>query len=206
MNLDKPLEIVIAEEECTASTKSTTILETVTLMNQWATANSISSNYYKTRKRRRLKLYLYAGRQRAYANLVNRIRSFWGGNAILFLGDWSDGNFMKGFMSTPGKQIRRILHKKFKVFMVDEFRTSLLHNQTLQPAEGKLRIIGRNNIPRQLHSVLTRYNEHTDLTHPGETQRTLCCFNRDRKAAINILNLGKSGREGLPRPAGFLRA
>jgi hypothetical protein len=117
-----------------ASTKSTTILETTTLMNQLATANSVSSDHYKTMKRRRNRFYMYSGRQRAYAALVNKIKNFWGDNTILFLGDWSDGNFMKGFMSTPGKHIRRLLRKHFKVFMVDEFRTSMLHHQQLEGA------------------------------------------------------------------------
>ena len=209
MDYDKPPDVVNAEALCTTSPKSTTIADSTNAMTEWANANAVSRRYYSTHKRRRLRLRMYSGRQRAYAKLVNELRSFWGDHAILFLGDWSDGNYLKGFMSTPGKHIRRLLSKHFKVYMVDEHNTSLIHHHTLQPTEGKLRlrIIGRDNQPRVLNAVLTRYNEHdTDLTRPGAIQRNLCCYNRDRNAAINILNLGKLGREDLPRPAEFLRA
>jgi hypothetical protein len=142
---------------------------------------------------------MYAGRQRAYSKLVNKIRSTWGPLAVLYLGDWSDGNFLKGFMSTPGKSIRRLLHKHFTVFMVDEYNTSEIYHEISTATAGNLHV-GH----RVLYSVLTRWQP--DLTHPGENNRTLCCYNIDKNAAKNILNLGKLGRDGLPRPAEFQRA
>jgi hypothetical protein len=195
---DKPPQIRNAEAHFVGNKKATSLDDIRAYMNEWGDLNTLSSVYYSTMKRRRVKFYMYAGRRRAYSKLVNKIRTFWGNEAILYLGDWSDRN-LRGFISTPGKSIRRLLKSNFTVFMVDEHKTSKIHHETMTETAGNLRVGDR-----VLHSVLTRWQ--IDPTLPGEPNRTLCCFNRDMNAGKNILLLGKLGRDGLPRPAEFRRA
>ena len=192
---DKPPQITNIEAACVGSKKATAINDIQIYLSEWEELNTLSSMYYSTMKRRRLKFFMYAGRRRAYSKLVNKIRTFWGSEAILYLGDWSDRN-LRGFISTPGKSIRRLLRDNFTVFMVNEHNTSKIHHETMTETAGKLRV-GH----RALHSVLTRWRQ--DPTRPGENKRILCCYNRDKNAAKNILLLGTLGLEGSPRPQAF---
>ena len=48
----------------------------------------------------------------------------------IIIGDWSVGKQMKHFISTPNLSLKRKLKERFKVYDIDEFRTSIISYKT----------------------------------------------------------------------------
>lgn len=94
----------------------------------------------------------------------------------IVLGDWSSSN-MKHVISTPNKRVKELLSRSFKVYLIDEFRTSCLHNGTKQKGDN-LMYVDKTGKWRKLHSVLT-----------FQLLKGMGCINRDRNACLNMLNL-----------------
>lgn len=137
-----------------------------------------SSIYYKYR------WYGYINEQRANARLIKEIKTKFGKNAILIMGDWSDTNRLK-FMSTPGISLKRKLAKVFKVYNLDEFRTSLLHNCTEEKCENIH--VKRGDKERKVHAVLTSKMSNK---REGRTNRDLNSVLNMRKIVQHLLKTG----------------
>ena len=113
---------------------------------------------------------------------------------ILIMGDWSKGKEMRGKMSTPNIRILRLLAKHFKVFLIDEFRTSKLEYRSEQVCDN-LYLLDEKNKMRKIHSV---------LTYKTENQR-LGCINRDNNACHNMRKLFRYFLETGGRPQRYQR-
>ena len=113
---------------------------------------------------------------------------------VLTYGNWSKGaNNLKGKMSTPGIGIKRLLHSKFEILEIDEFRTSKLYNKTFKELTNiKVR---KGKHTKKLHQVLTLKDESEKCIR----------VNRDKNACINILYLAKYYLEYQTRPIEFQR-
>ena len=77
----------------------------------------------------------------------------------IIIGDWSIGKQMRNFISTPNLSLKRKLKERFKVYNIDEFRTSKLHYKTEEECSN-LYHIDNNKIKekrkiRKIHAVLT---------------------------------------------------
>src|SRR5438105_10660627 len=81
---------------------------------------------YSKKIYRILNWYAYIGKQKAETKLVTKIEEAYGKNPILVLGDWVGGN-IKGTRPTPMLGLKRRLKKRFELYLIDEFRTSILH-------------------------------------------------------------------------------
>ena len=88
---------------------------------------------------------------------------------------------MANFISTPNLTQKRKLRERFKVYNIDEFRTSCLNYKTEEKCNN-LRLPGKNNIEYKMHSILTYKMENNRLG----------CINRDKNGCQNIKKLFNS--------------
>jgi hypothetical protein len=80
---------------------------------------------------------------------------------------------MRNFISTPNLTLKRKLREYFRVYNIDEFRTSCLSNKTDEVCENLLLKFKKDSKQkeRKIHSILTYQMENN---RKG-------CFNRDKK-------------------------
>jgi len=75
---------------------------------------------------RRYSWYSFINTKRAEDKMLDLIEKKFCKDAIIILGDASLGHHMRGLVSTPNIKLNRKLKTRFKVFLIDEFRTSCL--------------------------------------------------------------------------------
>jgi hypothetical protein len=85
---------------------------------------------YEDIKFRKYKWYSFINRKRSEDNMLNLIEDTYGKNTVFILGDATLGKNMRGLLSAPNISLKRKLKERFKVYYIDEFRTSLLHHKT----------------------------------------------------------------------------
>ncbi|AYV80539.1 MAG: hypothetical protein Harvfovirus2_69 [Harvfovirus sp.] len=129
--------------------------------------------FYSNELFRKLKWFGYINTKREDARLLNLIEKKYGKDITIIIGDWKEFGKVK-YMSTPGIGLRRKLAKRFKVYLIDEFRTSCLNYKTEQRCENLY--IELNSKVRKIHSVLTYQMQN----------KRLGCINRDRNAVQNM--------------------
>ena len=108
---------------------------------------------YQDTKFRQYKWYSYINTKRSEDNMLNKIENKYSNDHIIIIGDWSIGKQMKNFISTPNIGLKRKLKERFKVYNIDEFRTSCLSHKTEDKCEN-LYQPDKNNKSRKLHAVL----------------------------------------------------
>ena len=91
---------------------------------------------------------------------------------------------MANYISTPNLRLKRKLSEKFKVFNIDEFRTSCLHNKTEELCEHL-------NLPIKRKNIIKSQSMHSILTYKMENKR-LGCIDRDINGCLNIKKLFNS--------------
>ena len=149
---------------------------------------------YENKKFRQYKWYAYINKKRTEDKMINLIKKKFGKNLNIVYGDWGVTKQMRNFISTPNLGIKRKLKERFKVFNIDEFRTSCLYHKTEEKGEN-LYLPDHKNKLRKLHSVLTFKMENT---RKG-------CINRDYNGCINIRKLFNSYINNKPRPQQYCR-
>jgi len=131
-------------------------------------------NIYEDEFYRKLRWYNYLNTKRSEDKLMETLKKTYGKGAIFVIGDWGDTGRLK-YMSTPGIGLRRKIGKKFKVYLMDEYRTSCLNYKTEERSEN-MYYTDKKGVIRELHSVLMY---QTDSGNKG-------CINRDRNAVYNM--------------------
>jgi len=138
---------------------------------------------YEKSKSRRYKWYSYLNRKRSEDNLMKRIKKEYGIDVSIFIGDWSNGNHqMKNFVSTPRIGLKRKLKKHFKVYNLDEYKTSKMCYKTKEETKNlKVKIKDKEEkiVIKKLHPVLTYRMENNRIG----------CLNRDKNSCLNMLNI-----------------
>ena len=135
--------------------------------------------YNKNNKFIQYKWYSFINKKRTEDNLLNKIEKEYSKEHIIIIGDWSIGKHMSNFISTPNLTLKRKLKERFKVFNIDEYRTSCLNYKTEKRFENLILpspITGKN------------YKMHSILTYKMENNR-LGCINRDKNGCYNIKKL-----------------
>ena len=149
---------------------------------------------------RRYKWYGYLNKRKGEEKLIKELKEVFGKNVILILGDASlKGNCKRGNISTPSTRYKKLLMRYFKVYNIDEFRTSKLHHITEEECEN-LCLMDKNKIKekrkeRKIHAVLTYKMEN----------RKRGCINRDENAVNNMIKIVKSQIEKKERPLNYRR-
>jgi hypothetical protein len=137
--------------------------------------NDILRSDYENTYFRKYKWYSYINTKRSEDNLVNSIKKTYGDDITMIYGDWDIGYQLRNFISTPMIGLKRKLSEHFKIYNIDEFRTSCLHYKTESKCEN-LYLPTENSVSKKLHSV---------LTYQMENQR-YGCVNRDVNAVKNM--------------------
>jgi hypothetical protein len=156
---------------------------------------------YENRKFRQYKWYGYINNKRANDNMLNIIEKQFGKNPIIIHGDWCIKKSMRSFISTPNISIKRKLKERFKVFNIDEYRTSCLHHKTNEKGDH-LYFIDKKKKRRKLHSVLTFKME---TTKKECNKYRLDCINRDYNGCLNMKMIFNHYMETGDRPLRYRR-
>ena len=190
--------ITVVEEELNKyNSKSCNIEKFKAYMSAKLEANKSVVPLYKDIKFRQYKWYAYINKQRAEDTMVSKITKQYSKDHIIIIGDWSIGKQMRNFISTPNLTLKRKLQKAFKVYNIDEFRTSCLSYKTEAVCENLyLRFA---NDPKQKERKI-----HSILTYQMENNRK-GCINRDKNGCKNIQKVFNSYIQTGERPERYRR-
>ena len=130
-------------------------------------------------KFRQYNWYSFINKKRAEDNLLNKIEKEYSKEHIMIIGDWSIGQQMSNFISTPNITLKRKLKERFKVYNIDEYRTSCLNYKTENRCENLILPLPITGINYKMHSILTYKMENNRLG----------CINRDKNGCYNIKKL-----------------
>ena len=152
---------------------------------------------YQDLKFRKYKWYGYINKKRTEDNMVNKIAEKYSKDHIIVIGDWSIGKQMRNFISTPNLTLKRKLQTTFKVYNIDEFRTSCLSYKTEEVCENLYLKFKKDEKQkdRKIHSILTYQMENN---RKG-------CINRDRNGCKNIQKVFNSYMDTGERPEKYRR-
>jgi hypothetical protein len=160
-------------------------------------ANETLVPLYQEVKFRQYKWYAYINKKRTEDNMVNKIANKYSKHHIIIIGDWSIGKQMRNFISTPNLTLKRKLQETFKVYNIDEFRTSCLSHKTEQVCENLYLKFKKD--PKQKQRKI-----HSILTYQMENNRN-GCINRDKNGCKNIQKVFNSYMETGERPEKYKR-
>jgi hypothetical protein len=190
--------ITTVEEELNkCNSKSCNIEKFKAYVSAKMEANKVVVPLYKDVKFRQYKWYAYINKQRAEDMMVSKITKQYSKDHIIIIGDWSIGKQMRNFISTPNLTLKLKLQKAFKVYNIDEFRTSCLSYKTEEVCENLyLRFVkDPKQKERKIHSILTYKMENN---RKG-------CINRDNNGCKNIQKVFNSYIETGERPERYRR-
>jgi hypothetical protein len=158
--------------------------------------NSLLFEEYNKEIFRKYKWYGYLNRKHADRKLIKEIKKEFGKESIIVYGDASlKGNCKKGNISSPNVIIKRLIQKNFKMYNIDEFRTSKIHYKTEEECEN-LRLLDKKGEIRKLHSVLTYKMEKKESG----------CINRDVNAVNNMIKIVEYHIKHKERPLRYRRS
>jgi len=192
------LGITVVEDELNKyNSKSCNVEKFKAYISAKLEANKTAVPLYKDVKFRQYKWYAYINKQRAEDTMVSKITKQYSKDHIIIIGDWSIGKQMRNFISTPNLTLKRKLQKAFKMYNIDEFRTSCLSYKTEEVCENLyLRFA---NDPKQKERKI-----HSILTYQMENNRK-GCINRDKNGCKNIQKVFNSYIQTGERPERYRR-
>jgi len=155
--------------------------------------NEEMTNFYKDIKWRKFGFRRYSRTKKSENNLLAEIVKKYGSNIVIGLGDYSvhSSKQIKGTIPVPSKSIYKLLTRRFKhVYLIDEFRTSLIYNRDHSKELKNLKINKKSK-----HRLLT----------PKENPKGVI-VNRDHNASVNILEILKEYIFHKKRPEAFKRS
>jgi hypothetical protein len=149
---------------------------------------------YQDKKFRQYKWYAFINKKRTEDNMLNKIEKTYGKDSIIIIGDWCIEKQMKNFISTPNIGLKRKLKERFKVYNIDEYRTSCLNYKTEEYCNN-LYLPDKKNKTRKIHSILTYKMENNRLG----------CINRDKNGCKNIQKVFEYYMKNNERPENYRR-
>jgi len=170
------LEITSKENELSSyNSKSCIINKYREFITKKTNTNEVLYKLYQNNKFRQYKWYAFINKKRTEDNMLNKIEKTYTKDSIIIIGDWSIGKQMKNLISTPNLSLKRKLQERFKVYDIDEYRTSCLNYRTEELCKN-LYLPDKKNKERKMHSI---------LTYKMENKRN-GCINRDKNGCKNI--------------------
>lgn len=189
------LEITSKENELSLyNSKSCNINKYREFITKKINTNEVLYKLYQNNKFRQYKWYAFINKKRTEDNMLNKIEKTYTKDSIIIIGDWSIGKQMKNFISTPNISLKRKLQERFKVYNIDEYRTSCLNYKTEELSKN-LYLPDKRNKERKMHSI---------LTYKMENKRN-GCINRDKNGCKNIQKLFNYYMEYNERPERYKR-
>lgn len=143
---------------------------------------------------RKYKWYGYINRQKAEAKLIEMIKDKFGKDVTIIYGDWSIGHQMKNYISTPNIGLKRKIGEHFRVYNIDEYKTSCINHKTHQRNEN-MYLPDKRGDYRKKHSILTY----------EMSNKRKGCINRDNNAVNNMIEITEQYIKDKTRPEVFRR-
>jgi hypothetical protein len=170
-----------------------------TYINEKNRINHILFGFYAKHLFRKLKFGKHINSKRNEQKMISDFRKMYGNpeNVVICIGDWEQRQQMKYKEPTLGIGIRSLLRKnKYKVYLVDEFRTSCKCSN----CEGGLcekYIVRKNPKPNK---------DEMRLVHGLLRCNSGCgSWNRDRNGSSNIYKIAYQAIHNLERPSYLCR-
>lgn len=140
----------------------------------------------------KLRWFGYINKQRHEDELLNDIEEVYGKDAVFVFGDWSGKGRTKR-MSMPNMGMKKLLEKRFEVYLIDEYNTSKIGwkmKEEGKPTKVELKKDGESCGYKEIDSVLT-FKMSTE---------TYGLINRDYNATKNMQEIVKNLLETEKRP------
>jgi hypothetical protein len=189
------LNITSKENELSSyNSKSCNMIKYNDFITKKINTNDVLYKLYQNTKFRQYKWYSFINKKRTEDNMLNKIEKTYTKDSIIIIGDWSIGKQMKNFISTPNLSLKRKLQERFKVYDIDEYRTSCLNCKTEELCNN-LYLPDKTNKVRKMHSI---------LTYKMENKRN-GCINRDKNGCKNIQKVFNYYMEYNERPEKYKR-
>lgn len=157
---------------------------------------TISKNTADEYKRylRKLRWFSYINTRRHEDQLLNELIHKYGEGAVFICGDWDQQTGIKR-ISVPNDRMLKLLSKKFKVYLINEFNTSKINCKTKEINTNlKCKVVdGTTTKIREIHRVLTY-----------KMGKRMGCINRDRNSVINMMNIVEYLLKHKERPKEFI--
>jgi hypothetical protein len=161
--------------------------------------NHILFGFYKKELFRKLKFGRYINTKRNEQKMINQFRKMFGSSedTVICIGDWEQRKQMKFKEPTLGKGMRTLFRKNnYKVFLVDEFRTSCKCSNCERGICEKFRIRQHPN----------KKKDEIRLVHGLLRCKSGCgLWNRDRNGSSNIYKIAENAINKLARPSYLCR-
>jgi hypothetical protein len=174
---------------------------------------------YNEPRLNKLKWYSFINEKRSETDLVNKIKSKFGNDAVLIIGDWSMNKKGVKSISTPNKKFERVLNKNFLMLKINEFRTSIIDNKSELKCENLiLKEINYKNMniksvysleklksknKEKYEKVISNKKIHKILTCKT-SEKSMKYINRDKNAVKNMLKIVLSYIKTNKKPKTFV--
>ena len=189
------LNITSKENELSSfNSKSCDINKFNDFISKKISTNEVLYKLYQNNKFRQYRWYSFINKKRTEDNMLNKIEKTYTKDSIIIIGDWSIGKQMRNFISTPNLSLKRKLQERFRLYDIDEFRTSCLNYKTEELC-GNLYLPDKKKKERKIHSI---------LTYKMENNRN-GCINRDKNGCKNIQKIFNYYMEYNERPERYKR-
>ena len=150
---------------------------------------------------KKLNWFGYINKKRHEDELLNEIEKVYGSDAVFVIGDWGAKGRIKR-ISSPNMGMKKLLSKRFEVYLIDEYKTSKIHNKSEK--EGKKLKIKieyekgnkKYKYTKEIHSVLT--------FQLGDKENE--CINRDYNACLNMFKIIDNIFKTSKRPEKYCRS
>ena len=182
---------------------------------------------------KKLKWFGYINKQKHENKLITRLKEKFGKDAVFVIGDWSNKGRLK-FISTPNTGIKKKLNEHFKVWLIDEYKTSKIchkndtecenisvrknkyeqknkwirNKKTKERKKIKIKRKPKKDINRNIPVNTKQVSKDTKKLHPVlmyKSENISGCINRDRNAVMNMARIIRSLIKTGTRPEIFTR-
>jgi len=172
--------------------------------------NNILFGFYRKELFRKLKFGKYINVKRNEQKMLRNFKEMYGepDDTIICIGDWEQKKQMKFKEPTLGKGIRTLFRKNnYKVFLVDEFRTSCRCSKCDGGVCEKF-MVRKNPRPKRNTEYTNTVINYDDkrLVHGLLRCKSGCgSWNRDRNGSSNIYKIAENAVNNTDRPSYLCR-
>ena len=164
-------------------------------------------NHYSQKLFRKLKFNRYTNTQKSESKMIKNFENKFGKpeECTIILGDYDKENNRKGKEPVINRRIRKIFRNNgYKVFMINEFRTSKLCNVCENVCSTFLKRESKSPKHKDKKTGKQKIIEVWGLTL-CENKNCSLIHNRDKNSALNMYKITQSIFEGKGRPLKYCR-
>lgn len=196
-NKIKEIEEPLAQT-CSLTCKYNGFIEYLKVRN---TINTKLEIYYEQELFRKFRWRSHTYTQKNESIIINKMKRLFGKKTLIGFGSFQQTQQMKHCMPTPNKGLKDLLSKHFKLYIVDEFKTSKMCSYCL---EGETCYAKQRENPRPFKEGLVNVHGLLTCKKCSESSHSHL-INRDLNGSRNILTLMKEWIYNKNRPTVFCR-